>query len=184
MAQAGRNSTLSNQNGVGDHVQSDKDITSIKSGHRPNDNVNLQNKDKSVIRPILKETFDRIDTLIALDKTLGPNDPKTKQAIKAVEESLKAWKNEMGLEERFRATMKPMSKPAAKPSAEHLTWLRMSMILSARKSSNRDHLENCRRRLKVYRVQLSQKSALFVSRNQPQSYWGKERYIVSPLKKK
>ncbi|WXC55278.1 hypothetical protein SNK03_001238 [Fusarium graminearum] len=124
IAQAGRNSTLSNQNGVGDHVQSDRDITSIKSGHRLNDNANLQNKDKPVIRPILKETFDRIDTLITLDKTLGPNEPKTKLAVKEVKESLKAWENEMCLEERFQATMKPTPKPAAKPSTEHLTWLK------------------------------------------------------------
>ncbi|QPC75570.1 hypothetical protein HYE68_006322 [Fusarium pseudograminearum] len=111
----GRNSTSSNQNGVGDHIQSDKDITSIKGGHRPN---------PQVIRPILKETFDRIDTLIALDETLGPNDPTTELAAKTVKESLEAWRNEMDLEECFQATMKPMPKPAAKPSAEHLTWLK------------------------------------------------------------
>ncbi|QPC66830.1 hypothetical protein HYE67_009061 [Fusarium culmorum] len=91
MDPAGKKLMLPCRDGIGDRTQQPTESISIKSGYSTNDNVNPQKEKKApVIRPIIIETLDRLDPLIALAKTAGPSDQKTKAAEKAVWESLEA----------------------------------------------------------------------------------------------
>ncbi|GKU03771.1 hypothetical protein FLAG1_07448 [Fusarium langsethiae] len=77
-----------------------------------------------VIRPIILETFDRLDALIAIAKTTDHNDPKARAAVKAVMESVEAWENETHQEKCPKATMEQTPKCAVGSSAEHPAWLK------------------------------------------------------------
>ncbi|RGP58509.1 hypothetical protein FLONG3_11430 [Fusarium longipes] len=103
MVNSSESPPLPHQNGPRDHnVQTHDEDTSIKSVHGTDGNVKSQNKYKEpVIRPIIQETSDRINTLIALAKTAGPNDEKTKSAKEALMETINTWEADDHLDKGF-----------------------------------------------------------------------------------
>ncbi|KAM0423229.1 hypothetical protein ACHAPD_001701 [Fusarium lateritium] len=94
-----------------DEVDDDEESTPSENSHSTNGNVDPQNESNVPVipptqetfdRPIIKETFDRLDALVAVDKTAGPNDQKTKSAVKAVEEMKKPGQNREARDEFFK----------------------------------------------------------------------------------
>ncbi|KAL6919914.1 hypothetical protein FSST1_003940 [Fusarium sambucinum] len=127
----------------GPKTKSHRGSTSNVSKNDKNDNFNPQNESNVPVipptqetfdRPIIQETLDRLDALVAANKTAGPNDQKTKLAFKAAKESLESWRKEILLDKCLEVTME--LAPKAGPSAKQAAWFKKVQDLVSEEMKN------------------------------------------------